>query len=71
MSFLKGLERAIVLSCTILEKDIANLYQGNDSVAVYYIKFKKLWDELTDLFEVTVCASGANCLAIKKAFDIY
>ena len=53
-----------------LEKDIANLYQGGDSVAVYYTKFKKLWDELADLFEVPVCASGANCSAIKRTFEI-
>jgi len=53
-----------------LEKDIADLYQGGDSVAVYYTKLKKLWDELADLFEVPVCASGANCSAIKRTFEI-
>ena len=28
-----------------LEKEIFELYQGNDSIAVYYTKLKKLWDE--------------------------
>ena len=37
-----------------IQKEIEDLYQGNDSVAVYYTKLKKLWDELADLSEVSV-----------------
>jgi len=44
-----------------LEKEISELYQGNDSVAVYYTKMKRLWDELDDMFEVPLCACPATC----------
>jgi len=36
----------------MIQKEISKLYQGNDSVAVYYTKPKKLWDELADLSEI-------------------
>ena len=38
-----------------LEKEIAYLYQGSDSVAVYYAKLKRLWDELSDMSDVPIC----------------
>ena len=41
-----------------IQKEIEVLYQGNDSVAMYYTMLKKLWDELADLSKVSVC----NCI---------
>lgn len=38
-----------------IEKEITELQQGTDSVAVYYTKLKKLWDELQNLSEIPVC----------------
>jgi len=53
-----------------LEKEISELYQGNDTVAVYYTKMKRLWDELDDISEVPVCACPTTCKAIKKTMEI-
>jgi len=43
-----------------LEKELSELYQENDYVAVYYTKMKKLWDELEDLSGVPVCVCNPN-----------
>ena len=53
-----------------LEKEISYLYQGNDSVDVYYTKLKKLWDELLDLSEIPVCNCAESCTAIKKTAEL-
>jgi len=53
-----------------LEKEISELYQGNDSVAIYYTKMKRLWDELDDMSEVPICACATTCKAIKKTMEI-
>jgi len=47
-----------------LEKDIADLYLGSDTVVVCYSKLKKLLDEVA---EVRVCGSGANCSQLRKS----
>jgi len=49
-----------------LQKEISELYQGSDSVAVYYTKLKKLWEDLSDLSEVPECKCGTSCGAIEK-----
>jgi len=49
-----------------LEKEILELYQGNDSVVVYYTKLKKLWEDLNDFSEVPECKCAATCTAVKK-----
>ena len=49
-----------------LEKEILELYQGNDSVALYYTKSKKLWEDLSDFSEVPECKCGESCEAVKK-----
>ena len=49
-----------------LEKEISELYQGNDSVVVYYTKLKKLWEDLSDFSEVPKCKCAASCSAVKK-----
>ena len=49
-----------------LEKEISELYQGNDSVAVYYTKLKKLWEDLSDFSEVPECKCATTCEAMKK-----
>jgi len=50
-----------------LEKEISELFQGNDSVAVYYTKLKKLWDEKSDLLDVPNCTCPETCPSIKKS----
>jgi len=45
-----------------LEKEISDLYQGSDYVAVYYTKPKHLWDEINDMSDVPVC----TCPSIKN-----
>ncbi|KAK6122554.1 hypothetical protein DH2020_043699 [Rehmannia glutinosa] len=42
-----------------LEKEITTLTQGNESVAVYYTKLKKLWDEYILLITVPRCTCGS------------
>ena len=49
-----------------LEKEIAYLYQGGDSVAVYYTKLKRLCDELSDMSDVPLCTYPGTCPSIKK-----
>jgi len=49
-----------------LEKEISELYQGNDSVAVHYTKLKKLWEDLSDFSEILECNCATTCSAIKK-----
>jgi len=48
------------------------LYQGNESVAVYYTKLKRLWDELDDLSEVRNCdcTHKNDCTAVKKSREL-
>ena len=55
-----------------IQKEIEDLYQGNDSVAVHYTKLKKLWDELADLFEVSVCncVHNSSCTALKNNIEL-
>ena len=59
-----------------LQKEISYLYQGNDSVAVYFTKLKKLWDEVSDLSEVPACGCSPPCnlnpacAAIKKTIEL-
>jgi len=49
-----------------LEKEISELYQGNDSVTVYYTKLKKLWEDLNDFSDVPECKCATTCEAVKK-----
>lgn len=53
-----------------VQKEVTKLYQGNDSVAVYYTKMKRLWDELADLSEILDCSSPDTCKAIKKTLEL-
>uniref|UniRef100_A0A7C8YQ79 Retrotransposon Copia-like N-terminal domain-containing protein n=1 Tax=Opuntia streptacantha TaxID=393608 RepID=A0A7C8YQ79_OPUST len=55
-----------------IQKEIEDLYQSNDSVAVYYTKLKKLWDELADLSEspVCTCTHNASCNALKRNLEL-
>jgi len=53
-----------------IQKEIADLHQGNDSIAVYYTKLKRLWDELADLSEILVCTCNSDCKAIKKTIEL-
>ena len=51
-----------------IQKEIEDLYQGNDSVVVYYAKLKKLWYELANLSEVSICncIHNPSCTALKN-----
>jgi len=53
-----------------VQKEIADLCQGNDSVPVYYTKMKRLWDELADLNEVPDCSCPSKCTAMKKTLEL-
>ena len=46
------------------------MHQGNDSIAVYYTKLKRLWDELADLSEIPACTCNSDCKAIKKTIEL-
>ncbi|KAM1406159.1 hypothetical protein ACFXTH_000858 [Malus domestica] len=43
-----------------LQREIASLTQGQQSVAVYYTKLKGLWDELASYSSSTICTCGAQ-----------
>jgi len=49
-----------------LEKEITDLYQGSDSVAMYYTKLNKLWDEISDMSDIPICTCPETCPSIKK-----
>ena len=49
-----------------LEKEITDLYQGHDSVAMYYTKLKRLWDEISDMSDIPVCTCLETYPSIKK-----
>ena len=49
-----------------LEKEISDLYQRSDSVAVYYTKLKHLWDEINDMSDVPICTCPETCPSVKK-----
>ena len=55
-----------------IQKEIKDLYQGNDNVAMYYTKLKKLWDELADLSEVSICdcVHNPSCTALKNNIEL-
>ena len=55
-----------------IQKEIAELHQGNDSIAVYYTKLKRLWDELDNLSEIPSCdcIHKANCGASKRSREL-
>ena len=55
-----------------IQKEIDGLYQENDSVALYYTKLKKLWDELSDMSEIAVCncVHNKSCMALKKNLEL-
>ena len=53
-----------------LEKEITDLHQGSDSVAVYYAKLKRLWDEITDMSNIPICTCPKTCPSIKKTLAL-
>lgn len=53
-----------------LEKEITDLYQGSDFVAVYYTKLKWLWDEINDTSDIPVCTCPETCPSIKKTLAL-
>ena len=42
-----------------IQRDIASITQGNDSVARYYTRLKCLWDEFNCLMPLPSCSCGA------------
>jgi len=53
-----------------LEKEISELYQGGDPVAVYYTKLKRLWDETNDMSDVSICTCPETCPLVKKSQEL-
>ena len=55
-----------------IQKEIDDLYQSNDSMAVYYTKLKKLWDKLSVMLEIEICSYVHNksCTALKKNLEL-
>ena len=53
-----------------LEKEITELYQGSDSVAVYYTKLKRLWDEISDASGIPICTCPETYPSIKKTIAL-
>jgi len=49
-----------------LEKEIFELHQGGDPVAVYYTKLKRSWDEISDMSDISICTCLETCPSIKK-----
>ena len=49
-----------------IQKEISELYQGNDSVAVFYPKHKRLWDRLDDMSEIPIVNVALNVLLLKR-----
>ncbi|KAL2246173.1 UNVERIFIED_CONTAM: Retrovirus-related Pol polyprotein from transposon RE2 [Sesamum indicum] len=43
-----------------IQRDIASSSQGNTSIAVYFTKLKRLWDELQSLDPLPTCDCGAS-----------
>ncbi|XP_019051425.1 PREDICTED: uncharacterized protein LOC109113939 [Nelumbo nucifera] len=42
-----------------IQRDISSISQGNESVAKYYTRLKRLWDELTCLMPIPPCTCGS------------
>jgi len=55
-----------------IQREISELCQGNDNVAVYYTKLKRLWDALGDMSEVPSwnCKHDSACTAVKKTREL-
>jgi len=53
-----------------LEKEISELYQGGDPVAVYYTKLKRLWDEISDMLDIPICTCPETCPSVKKGQEL-
>lgn len=52
-----------------IQKQVASMDQGNQFVAIYYSKLKRLWEELNVLQPVPQCMCGVmvNCIVMHKA----
>ena len=42
-----------------IQREISSISQGNEYVAKYYTRLKKLWDELTCLLPILICTCGS------------
>ncbi|XP_010241277.1 PREDICTED: uncharacterized protein LOC104585930 [Nelumbo nucifera] len=53
-----------------IQRDISSISQGNESVAKYYTKLKRLWDELTYLMPIPPCTcDSAKAVANLHSFN--
>lgn len=48
---------------------MADLVQGNDDIAGYFTKIKKIWDELDALNAAMLCSCNCNCGGKKKVIQ--
>lgn len=53
-----------------MQCEISTISQGEMTIAQYFTKLKKLWDELTCLMPVPVCSCNCKCGAIKKVIEM-
>lgn len=42
-----------------LQKELPSISQGSSSIAAYYTRIKKVWDELSNLYYLPPCSCGA------------
>lgn len=52
-----------------IQRELASISQGNQSVSAYFTRLKKLWDEYILEIEDRVCECGSNGVAISILQD--
>lgn len=50
-----------------IQKEVNDLYQGTADITSYYMKMKKLWEELSTLNSKTQCSCDCTCGAKENA----
>ena len=49
-----------------VQKEICNISQGSSDIAAYFTKIKTLWDEISDLDDIPVCACASADKILKR-----
>ena len=52
-----------------IQKDISFISQGNDSIATYFTRIKKLWDELASLKCIPACSCATGEVMVQYQQD--
>ena len=48
-----------------VKKYLYSISQGNQDIATYFTKIKRLWDEHDSVIAVPTCCCGINCASYK------